>query len=254
MQGRVEDLIQEVSRRAGNGSALAHLSTAVELAADLTAAADELVDHFVADARKQGCSWADIGRELGVSKQGAQQRFVSFDLSAASCREVEGVLTPRARRALRQAHKEARRMRVRYVDTEHILVGLLRDPRALAVKVLHRMGIDPGDVEREVARQLTSKQAMHQPSAGTLVPAAVGALQRALVEAEGLGHNYVGTEHLLLGLMSGPGTACNAVNGVGGDYTTARQKALELLNGADVVIERRRLRARMQPVRPSKAG
>lgn len=246
MQVRVEDLTEEVTRRARNGSALAHLSTAVELAADLTAVADELVDHFVADARKQGCSWADVGRQLGVSKQGAQQRFVSFDLSAVSCREVEGALTPRARRAVRQAHKEARRMGTRDVDTEHILLGLLRDPRALAVKILHRMGIDPGDVEREVARQCTLERAVQQPTAGTLVPAAVAALQRALVEAEGLGHNYVGTEHLLLGLMSGPGMACDAVNGVGGDYTTARRKALELLDGPDVVIERRRLRARMR--------
>lgn len=238
-------LIENVYTRAPDNSVVARLAAAVEVAADLDTVADDLVDHFVAEARTAGCSWSDIGAALGVSKQAAQQRFVTFDL-AASCREVERALTPRAGRALRQAHKEARRMGVRHVDTEQILLGLLRDPRVLGVKILNRIGVAPVAVEREVARLCVSKPPVPHLTSATLTPTAVASLQRALREAEGLGHNYIGTEHLLLGLLAGPGLARDCVLALGGDYRTARTAALDLLAGPEVVVQRRRLRARLQ--------
>ena len=238
-------LIENVYNRAPGDSVVARLAAAVEVAADLDAVADDLVDHFVAEARAEGCSWSDIGAALGVSKQAAQQRFVTFDLGALSCREVERALTPRAGRALRQAHKEGRRMGVRHVDTEQILLGLLRDPRVLAVKILDGIGIDPVAVEREVARLCASKPPVPKATSGTLTPTAVAALQRALREAEGLGHNYVGTEHLLLGLLAERGLAQDSLVALGGDYRAARSVALDLLTGPEVVVQRRRLRARL---------
>lgn len=238
-------LCENVYARAPDDSAVARLAAAVEVAADLDALADDLVDHFVAEARTQGCSWSDIGVALGVSKQAAQQRFVTFDLGAASCHEVERALTPRAGRALRQAHKEARRMGVRHVDTEQILLGLLRDPRVLAVKILDLIGIAPVAVEREVARLCVTKPPVPQPASGTLTPTAVAALQRSLREAEGLGHNYIGTEHLLLGLLAARGLARDSLVALGADYRTTRSVALDLLAGPEVGVHRRRLRARL---------
>lgn len=240
----LKHLIEEVHAHAAD-DAVTRLGAAVEVAASLDAVADHLVDHFVGEARTQGCSWSEIGAALGVSKQAAQQRFVPFDLGELSCHELDRALTPRAARALRQAHKEARRMRVRHVDTEQILLGLLRDPRALALKILDRMGIDRAAVEREVARLCVSKPPVPHPTVGTLTPAAVDALQRALREADGLHHNYVGTEHLLLGLLAERGLAQDAVFALGGDYRAARNVALDLLAGPELVVQRRGLKARL---------
>lgn len=243
---RLKHLIENVHTRAADDNVVARLAAAVEVAADLEAVADDLVDHFVANARTHGCSWSDIGGALGVSKQAAQQRFVTFDLGELSCREVERALTPRATRVLRQAHKEARRMGVRHVDTEQILLGLLRNPRVLARKILDLIGIDPVAVEHEVARLCVSKPPAPDPTSGTLTPAAVAVLQRALRQAEGLGHNYIGTEHLLLGLLAERGLAREALEALGGDYRTARSVALELLAGPEVVVQRGSLKARLR--------
>lgn len=242
---RLKRLVEEVHAHGADEGAVTRVAAAVELAASLDVVADHLVDHFVGEARTQGCSWSEIGAALGVSKQAAQQRFVTFGLGEVSCREVERALTPRAGRALRQAHKEARRMRVRHVDTEQILLGLIRDPRVLALRILDRMGIDSAEVEREVVRLCASKLPPLQPASGTLTPAAVAALLRALREAEGLHHDYVGTEHLLLGLLAERGLAQDALLALGGDYPAARDVALDLLAGTELVVQRRGLKARL---------
>ncbi len=242
---RLADLLEEVTDRARDDTSLSRLSTALEVAGDLAAVADDLVEHFVAEARKAGCSWTQIGTALGVSKQAAQQRFVPFNLSGTSCREIERRLAPRAGRAIRQAHKEARRMGVRYVDTEQILLGLFRDPRALAIRTLEEIDIHTADVEREVTRRFARKPDGALPTSGTLMSTAVTALQRALAESEALVHNYIGTEHLLLGLLAEDGIARDVLVGLGADYASVREKLVEFLAGPEVVVGRRTLRARL---------
>lgn len=245
-EGRLADLVQQVTEQARDDAPLVRLSTAVEVASDLAAVADDLVEHFVAQARDAGCSWTQIGSAFGVSKQAAQQRFLPFNLSAIGCREIERRLTPRAGRAIRQAHKEARRMRVRSVDTEQLLLGLLRDSHGLASKTIEEVGVHAADVEREVERRFATKPDGALQTSGTLTSTAVTALQRAVAESEALAHNYVGTEHLLLGLVAEHGIARDALASLGTDYATVRDKLVEFLAGPEVVVGRRTLRARLQ--------
>lgn len=78
----IEDLVRSIRDELPSGSPLDHLHTAVELADQANALGDGLVGHFVEAARGEGCSWAQIGAELGVSKQAAQQRFVARPIDA----------------------------------------------------------------------------------------------------------------------------------------------------------------------------
>lgn len=94
-------------------------------------------------------------------------------------------------------------------------------------------------------RQLESKAVTDRPGSGML-PGAARAVQRAVAEAAELGHEYVGTEHLLLGLLAEPGAARDVITAFGGDYSAARNSALELLNGPHVGMRRGRARASLR--------
>lgn len=219
---------------------LAQLRRAVEVAGDVATTTDDLVDHFVAGARRDGCSWADIGAILGVSRQGAQQRFGGPAGSGRECEHAEVPLTPRARRGLRQAAGEARRLGLSEVDTPHLLLALLRDPRGLAMKSLISMEVVPGEVEARLDMRPNASTCPGAPprlSAGTLA-----VLRRASEEARGLGHKYVGTEHLLLGLFNEPGPARDVLMALGGTYEKARQYVLAVLEAPIPDVRRGRLK------------
>lgn len=234
---RFDDLVKAVA--AGEAKTpRGELERAVEVAADVARIADDVVDHFVERARTAGCSWAEIGAVLGVSRQGAQQRFGGFANSDRHCKHLEAPLTPRARRALRQANREARRAGASDIDAAHLLLALLRDPRGVATKTLLWMGVAPGDVEAALDLQ---------PSGSTASRANTGAssvLRRALEEAQSLGHDYIGTEHLLLGLLAEPGRCSDVAASLGGDYDGARRHVLELLDAASADVRRGRLKVR----------
>lgn len=225
---------------------LLQLQRAFEVAGDLASTTDDLMDHFVDEARRAGCSWAEIGSVLGVSRQGAQQRFGSFaDAADRACDQEEAPVTPRVRKALRQASREARRVGMSEVDPSHLLLALLRDPHGLATKALTSMGVAPGDVEAGLDLRTSAtagRRATPRVSAST---AAV--LGRALEEARARGHEYVGTEHLLLGLLATPSPARDVIVALGGDHDEARRHVLTALEAPVADLRRGRVRAARQP-------
>ncbi len=95
-------------------------------------------------------------------------------------------------------------------------------------------------------RRFTPRSASDQHTGGTLTPASVTALQRALAESEALGHNYIGTEHVLMGLLAEKGVARDGLLALGADYLTVRTKLLEFLAGPEVVVGSRSLKARLR--------
>src|SRR5687768_14378273 len=115
-------MVRHVTRRAADDDPLSRLTAAVQLANELGALADEVVDQFVADARDAGYSWAQIGGVLGVTKQAAQQQFVE---PLRSFPEPDGMerATPRARQTMRRAVRTAKAAGSTYVGTEHLLLG-----------------------------------------------------------------------------------------------------------------------------------
>ncbi|BCJ37683.1 hypothetical protein Athai_51860 [Actinocatenispora thailandica] len=168
------------------------LASAARRAGDLSALGDQLIGHFVDTARVSGVSWAQIGQALGgVSKQAAQKRF-SPDFSR---------FTARARHVMVGSEAIAVEHRHSYMGTEHILIALCGDPDSLAAKALDALGGPLAEI-RDAA---TAALGPASPVQGKprFTAKANAALSAALSEALNLNHNYIGTEHLLLGLLAG---------------------------------------------------
>jgi ATP-dependent Clp protease ATP-binding subunit ClpC len=107
--------------------------------------------------------------------------------------------TQRARRVLSLAHEEAERMHHNYIGTEHLLLGLIREEGGVAGRVLRELGLDPARVKEMVER--LSGIGRHASGRIELAPGTEQVLQLAIEEARRMGHHYIGTEHLLLGLV-----------------------------------------------------
>ena len=109
--------------------------------------------------------------------------------------------TERARRVIILAREEAGRFRHDFVGTEHILLGLIRDGEGIATAVLQRLGLRLETVKAEVERALAGFPKTLTFGEVPFTPQAKRVLELSIEEARQLGHNYIGTEHLLLGLM-----------------------------------------------------
>ena len=110
--------------------------------------------------------------------------------------------TQRARRVLSLAHEEAERMHHNYIGTEHLLLGLIREEGGVAGRVLRELGLEPARV-KEMVERLTGI-GRHSGGRIELAPGTEQVLQLAIEEARRMGHHYIGTEHLLLGLVRQP--------------------------------------------------
>ncbi|MCK9572297.1 MAG: NDP-hexose 4-ketoreductase, partial [Candidatus Omnitrophica bacterium] len=141
--------------------------------------------------------------------------------------------TERARKVIILAKEEARRFNHDYIGTEHILLGLIREGEGVAAAVLQKIGVSLENIRLEVEKLV-------QPGPSTQIigdlpftPRAKKALELAAEEARSLGHNYIGTEHLLLGLIrEGEGIASQVLLNLGMDLNSVRNEVMELLGSA----------------------
>jgi hypothetical protein len=198
---RLDDLIDGIKKV--HSDALEQLSDAVMTAQHLGELADHLIGHFVDQARRSGASWTDIGTSMGVTKQAAQQRFVpkapgepsDLDSSQGFSR-----FTLRARNTVVAAQNEARAAGNDEIGAGHLVLGLLTEPGAIAAQTIVAQGVTLEAVRAAVAATL--------PPATKTVPELIPydaqarkALELTYREALRLGHNYIGTEHILLALL-----------------------------------------------------
>ncbi len=109
--------------------------------------------------------------------------------------------TQRARRVLSLAHQEAERSRSNNIGTEHLLLGLMEEEGGVAGRVLRELGMT-SDRVREVIRRVTTSSSSFDPNRVELAADTQQVLEHAVEEARRLGHHYIGTEHILLGLDS----------------------------------------------------
>ncbi len=138
--------------------------------------------------------------------------------------------TDRARRIVVRAQEEARALDHNYVGTEHILLGLIQEGSGVAVKVLESLGISL-DTARQRVEEAVSRGASTPSGHIPFTPQAKKVLELALVEARLLGHDYIGTEHILLGLIrQGYGVAGQVLTGLGADLNGAREQVVRLLD------------------------
>src|SRR5450759_3041184 len=139
--------------------------------------------------------------------------------------------TDRARRVVVLAQEEARMLNHNYIGTEHILLGLIHEGEGVAAKSLENLGISL-DAVREQVQEIIG-QGQQAPSGHIpFTPRAKKVLELSLREALQLGHNYIGTEHILLGLIrEGEGVAAQVLNKLGADLNRVRQQVIQLLSG-----------------------
>ena len=227
---RLDDLIEAINDV--HSSALERLSNAVMTAAHLGDLADHLIGHFVDQARRSGASWTDIGNSMGVTKQAAQKRFVSksvgepLDLDPS---QGFSRFTEHARNVVVAAQNEARAAGNETICTEHLVLGLLGEPGTLAARSIVAQGV-PLDIVRQTA--IATLRAGHPPAERVpdlipFDPQARKALELTFREALRMGHDDVGTEHILLALLElGDGTGVLAGLGVDKAPTEANITAL----------------------------
>src|SRR5713226_4810796 len=158
------------------------------------------------------------------------------DFSCLAGRSVRGHemferFTDRARRVVVLAQEEARMLGHTYIGTEHILLGLIHEGEGVAAKALESLGISQEAVRRQVEEVVGQGQ---QAPSGHIpfTPRAKKVLELALREALQFGHNYIGTEHILLGLIrEGEGVAAQVLVKLGADLSRVRQQVIQLLHG-----------------------
>lgn len=139
--------------------------------------------------------------------------------------------TERARRVVLHAQKEAARLRHNVIGTEHLLLGLVKESDSVAAKTLESLGVDLDKVRTEVEKIIGVGNELIFGEV-PFTPRAKRVLELAWDESRQLGHNYVGTEHILLGLIrEGEGVAAQVLKNLGVDLETARKQVFNLLGG-----------------------
>lgn len=198
----LQALITEVRRRA-SGSPLDEIEAALAVSDELQSGADELVGHYVTQARHAGCSWTEIGERLGVSKQAARQRFVR-----PAAEPDEPPERPRLRACREAAGREAAAEGAAEVGSHHLLVGLFEEGAAAAI--MEQIGLRR-DAVREAARQLFPSGGEPGEQSPPESAEAREALAGAMSVAQRVGCRDVGTEHLLGALALDPGSRARRV-------------------------------------------
>jgi hypothetical protein len=202
---RLDDLIETIKKV--HPDALDQLSSAVLAADHLGEVADHLIGHFVDQARRSGASWTEIGRSMGVTKQAAQKRFVPKDPGEPSDLDPSqgfSRFTPRARNVVISAQNEARAASNAEIGPGHLVIGLLAEPEGLAARAITGRGLTL-DAVRAAAIATLPPPSGELPALVPFDARAKKALELTFREALRLGHNYVGTEHILLALLEQEG-------------------------------------------------
>lgn len=192
----LQDLVQSVRAEVADDDPLGQLSKAAEYSTNLNTLGDRLLDHFVSQCRQAGMSWAELSGALGVSKQAAHKRFNTWSPNLNR-------FTDKAQAVMQGSIDQARALGHTTIGTEHVLLALFEPEDSVAAVALRELG-----VRREVVldKLLARTPGQPEPTVGPIPRTAHSkeALRGAVDEALDLGHNYVGTEHLLLGIYRDP--------------------------------------------------
>ena len=223
---RLDDLIEVIKHV--HDEPLDQLTDAVLTAEALGEVADHLIGHFVDQARRSGASWTEIGKCMGVTKQAAQKRFVPktpTDTAALDPNAGFSRFTERARNVVVQAQNRAHDAGNAEIRPAHLILGLFADPTGLAARLVADQGIDVTTIGDRITLPAPAD------SVPALIPfdaRAKKALELTFRHALRLGHNYVGTEHILLALREEEDDD-GVLRGLGIDWDRFERELLEAL-------------------------
>jgi hypothetical protein len=236
----LEELIAKTQAATYSREPLVLLATAARQQQELADLGEQLLDHFVQEARAAGCTWSQIGEALGVSKQAAQQRHSALrSLIGKFVGGVESATGPfkrftvQARQVVVRGQEEARVLGHDYMGTEHLLLGLLSEGESVAAQALRQAGIALDDVRVEIVEIVGhGEDALRGRIPFT--PRAKKVMELALRESPQLRHSFLGTEHILLGLIrEGEGLAAQILVKLGADLKQLRSTVLTLLSAPE---------------------
>ncbi|MFI8346848.1 Clp protease N-terminal domain-containing protein [Streptomyces sp. NPDC085596] len=186
------DLIARLDEELPDAGDLAHISEARLRAQTLSDLGDQLIDHYVSKAKRSGASWTEIGDAIGVSKQAAQQRHAPGPFERFTELNRHGIVL---------AQEAARTHKHESIGTEHLLLGLLGEPQGLAYEVLVAKAGSEQRVRDAVAEALPPAGPKALRGHIAFTEESKAAIEQARNAAAELGHDRVGTEHTLLGLI-----------------------------------------------------
>lgn len=217
------ELIHVIRSDSPGPDPLDELATASLMVSAMGEASDSALGFFVDQCRRRGHSWTEISAALGVTKQAAHKRFMP--VAPALDR-----YTSRAQAARREATEAAMTLGHNYVGTEHLLLGLFEPAGGVAAQVLTEAGITRSGVVEQVAQRVPGPVVGVAVSTPPYTPRATQCLGRALTEALSMGHDYIGTEHLLLALFGDAGGLAGKILGdLGLDRDEARSRIIAKL-------------------------
>jgi hypothetical protein len=217
----LDNLISYVKTLHPAGGPLENVSDAFTVSTQLDEQSDALIGYFVDQARRAGLSWSQIGGAMGVSKQAAQKRFVAPSAPAKIADLMPESVKPFSRFTARTARTLAAAGTLAgpgAVGCAHLAAALPTEPEGLAAKVIGLAGITPEQLYVAVGAGPAARAENASPAELlelTLDDSAKEALKGALKSALRLGHNYIGTEHLLLGLLATADPAADALSRLG---------------------------------------
>ncbi len=235
----LDALITYVKSLTPGGTPLDEVSGAMTVSAQLDEQSDALIGYFVDQARRSGASWSQIGASMGVSKQAAQKRFVPRGLLPDG-QAMFSRFTPRSLNVLAAAGRLAGSAGDEAVSAAQLAAGLLTEPDGLAARVIHGAGL----ADEQYLAAVGAGPA--EPASGTDSAALAdlsfttdcdAAFKETLKAALRLGHNYIGTEHLLLGLLAADGPLGQSLAAAGLDSPTAERLVADEL--ARITAERK---------------
>jgi hypothetical protein len=236
----LDNLIAYVRALHPGGGPVDHVADAFAVSAQLDEQSDALIGYFVDQARRSGASWSQIGAAMGVSKQAAQKRFVPGRVNVSPRGQMFSRFTQRARNVLAAARRIAmadqpepedtgsaaaacpdvvsRSPSAPGIDAAYLTAALLAEPEGLAARVILRAGLTADQVYAAVGAGPATP--VPDADAGALRElsfdeSGMAVLKAALKAALRLGHNYIGTEHLLLGVLDAGGPAAEALTALG---------------------------------------
>jgi hypothetical protein len=186
------DLIARLDEEFPDASNLARISEAHLWAQTLSDLGDQLVGHYVGQAKQAGALWSEIGDAIGVSKQAAQQRHTPAPFER---------FTNLNRHSIVLAQEAARTHKHDFIGTEHILLGLLGEPRGLAYEVLMAKTGSEQSIRDAIEEAMPPAGKKAPRGHIAFRPESKDAIDQALRASADLGHDWVGTEHSLLGLI-----------------------------------------------------
>ncbi len=194
---RLDDLISAIKNV--HDEPLDQLEDAVLTAESLGEISDHLIGHFVDQARRSGASWTDIGKCMGVTKQAAQKRFVPrTETNPLNPNDGFSRFTPRARNVVVESQNKAHAAGNDEITPAHLLLALFTDPASLAVRLLAGRAVDADAAAGAVT---LPPRVAEMPALIPFSGPAKKVLELTFREALRLGHNYIGTEHVLLALL-----------------------------------------------------